>query len=381
VAPHLVRLAPLAMKRFYDLAAAGGSSKDYFVGGVSGGGYLYPSLDPVLEAHTQRLDGYLACADLDIVSILELERGTFEPQYLDPYTRLPRVRGILYLDYASYAAYRGQIVWSNGKPAVSARFSLWEGQDDPAEIAAGVASASFDPRNPGAYSFINVHAWSRTLDDVKSTIDLLPSGAVVVTPDEFIAQIVKNIGTGPTARIHAPGFDPEETIEVEAGEPLRVDGSFSTDPNSDIAEYEWDLDGHETVDAAGLAIEWTYPSPGDRAVTLRTTDTGGRFAEAVRTVTVTEARGAFVRGDSNADGVTDISDAVAILNYLFLGVKKVPCEQAGDANDDGALDISDAVYVLSFLFLGGNSMKPPIGTCGIDPTAHDLPCDSFPRCE
>jgi hypothetical protein len=63
---------------------------------------------------------------------------------------------------------------------------------------------------------------------------------------------------------------------------------------------------------------------------------------------------------------------LAILGYLFLGDKKVPCEQAGDANDDGALDLSDAVYVLSFLFLGGKAIEPPVGTCGIDPSGHSI---------
>ena len=88
----------------------------------------------------------------------------------------------------------------------------------------------------------------------------------------------------------------------------------------------------------------------------------------------------FRRGDSNADGTTDISDAIAILGYLFLGDNKVPCEQAGDANDEGALDISDVIYVLSYLFLGGTPIAPPVGTCGIDPTGHGLSCVSFPPC-
>jgi hypothetical protein len=89
----------------------------------------------------------------------------------------------------------------------------------------------------------------------------------------------------------------------------------------------------------------------------------------------------FQRGDPNADGRGDISDAVSVLGFLFLGAGSLPCEQSGDANDDGALDISDAVYILSFLFLGGDAIEPPAGACGVDPTGHDLPCESFPGCE
>ena len=50
----------------------------------------------------------------------------------------------------------------------------------------------------------------------------------------------------------------------------------------------------------------------------------------------------FRRADANADGQDDISDAVAVLNFLFVGSNKIPCEQAGDANDDGKIDIADA---------------------------------------
>lgn len=88
----------------------------------------------------------------------------------------------------------------------------------------------------------------------------------------------------------------------------------------------------------------------------------------------------FVRGDANSDGTTDISDGIAILGYLFLGVREVPCEQAGDANDDGTLDISDGIYVLGFLFLGGAEIRPPVVGCGVEPTGHGLPCASSPRC-
>jgi hypothetical protein len=88
----------------------------------------------------------------------------------------------------------------------------------------------------------------------------------------------------------------------------------------------------------------------------------------------------FIRGDANADGATDVSDAIAILGYLFLAIDRVPCEQAGDANSDDTLDITDAIYLLSFLFIDGKPIGPPAGTCGIDPTGHSLPCSSFPGC-
>lgn len=57
-------------------------------------------------------------------------------------------------------------------------------------------------------------------------------------------------------------------------------------------------------------------------------------------------------GDVNRDGVADLSDAIALANYLFLGAKR-PCSNAADTNDDGRVDLGDAVYILQKLFATG----------------------------
>jgi hypothetical protein len=88
----------------------------------------------------------------------------------------------------------------------------------------------------------------------------------------------------------------------------------------------------------------------------------------------------FRRGDPNGDGAVDISDAVAILNSLFLGTGKLSCQEAADGNDDGALDISDPVFLLSYLFQGGPPPAEPLAACGADPTPDGLSCDSFSGC-
>ena len=68
--------------------------------------------------------------------------------------------------------------------------------------------------------------------------------------------------------------------------------------------------------------------------------------------------------------------AIGVLNFLFSGGEAVSCPDAGDADDNGRLEISDAIYVLNFLFLGS---RPPANpgptTPGSDPTADGLaPC-------
>ncbi len=89
---------------------------------------------------------------------------------------------------------------------------------------------------------------------------------------------------------------------------------------------------------------------------------------------------AFRRGDSNADGRVDISDAVNILSFLFLSQPKGGCDDAMDSNDDGVVDISDSISLLAFLFTGGREVPPPHRECGEDPTGDSLTCYAYPPC-
>ncbi len=73
--------------------------------------------------------------------------------------------------------------------------------------------------------------------------------------------------------------------------------------------------------------------------------------------------------------MVDISDAIFILKYLFLGSKAPSCADAADANDDGSVDISDATTILHALFLGTAKVRPPYPSGGRDPTVDTLgPC-------
>lgn len=89
----------------------------------------------------------------------------------------------------------------------------------------------------------------------------------------------------------------------------------------------------------------------------------------------------FIRGDGNADGKIDLSDAVSTLNFLFLGGPGPECFQAADADDNGTVELTDSIRTLNFLFLGGPSPAAPHPECGPDTTADVLTCESFPPCQ
>ena len=76
----------------------------------------------------------------------------------------------------------------------------------------------------------------------------------------------------------------------------------------------------------------------------------------------------FIRGDANNNDVLDLTDAIAILDYLFQGGAPPPVLKAADVNDDEAVNVSDPVYLLIHLFLGGKPPPHPYPIPGFDPT-------------
>jgi hypothetical protein len=89
----------------------------------------------------------------------------------------------------------------------------------------------------------------------------------------------------------------------------------------------------------------------------------------------------FVRGEANGDGKMDLSDAIYILGFLFLGTPtSLGCREAADVDDNGAIDLSDPVRLLGYIFLGGAAPSFPLPGCGEDPGAYDLGCEVYTAC-
>jgi hypothetical protein len=86
----------------------------------------------------------------------------------------------------------------------------------------------------------------------------------------------------------------------------------------------------------------------------------------------------FRRGDADANGSLDITDAIVTLGFLFLGTAAPACRDAADADDSGILDITDAIYSLGYQFLGSSAPPAPgPRDCGEDPTGDALPTCAY----
>ena len=85
--------------------------------------------------------------------------------------------------------------------------------------------------------------------------------------------------------------------------------------------------------------------------------------------------GPFIRGDCNGDGAVtgQVTDAVFLLNYNFLGGQAPPCSAACDVNGDSAWtgQVTDAVYLLNYNFLGGTPPPAPYPGCGLSTKESD----------
>lgn len=93
-------------------------------------------------------------------------------------------------------------------------------------------------------------------------------------------------------------------------------------------------------------------------------------------VDVTIGSRPFVRGDVTGDSVTTISDAVLLLMRLFGEQAAGICADAEDVNDDGSVNLTDAVFLLDYMFVGGAMIPPPFPACAVDATG-----DSLADCE
>jgi len=76
---------------------------------------------------------------------------------------------------------------------------------------------------------------------------------------------------------------------------------------------------------------------------------------------MTNTVAAYVCGDSNGDQNVNVSDAVNIINYVFVGGEPPVPMEAGDCNCDGNCNISDAVAIINFVFIGGYEPCDPNG--------------------
>ena len=159
-----------------------------------------------------------------------------------------------------------------------------------------------------------------------------------------------------------------ENLEVPGEEPLSA-------PPVTLFLFERSERGSCLVDS----FEARFSDPVCRSMRGLGRDGGGGDIVDVDEPTPGEVSGVsevtFVRGDVDRDGEVTLTDAVAVLDFLFRAADGPRCLDILDVDDSGRLNVSDAVYLLGYLFRGGDSPRLPFPVAGVDPTPDEIPCD------
>jgi len=147
------------------------------------------------------------------------------------------------------------------------------------------------------------------------------------------------------------------------------------DPFDDIwtpGDYRLRIDS-PAIDAGTAVATIDFDLRGERRSCFGTVDLGA--------YETCELAVPFRRGDSNADGESNLSDAISTLSFLFGGEPELDCEKAADTDDDGRVLLTDAIYLLGFLFQGGREPPAPFRDCGLDETSDQLTCSDHAACD
>ncbi|MBD3217046.1 MAG: hypothetical protein GF310_02130 [candidate division Zixibacteria bacterium] len=118
-----------------------------------------------------------------------------------------------------------------------------------------------------------------------------------------------------------------------------------TDKNGDLEETGLVITEQGTLEGTPLVY-------GELSFTAEVSDCAGCKDEKVFTLTL--ERG-YVCGDATIDGVVNVSDAVYIINYVFISGPAPDPIEAGDTNCDSNCNVSDAVQIINYVFIGGNT--------------------------
>lgn len=197
--PGLYYLAPTVFYKYYESNNALQYNENFIVA-PSGNGYIYPSKMPYdkLNQYTSILNDYMKKVNQRYVLILD-DEAFYKRELWDKYTNKSNIDGLFYLNYNKNNSYEGKILWSNNKPIVACRDLLWSGLENETDLIANinnrVASGYTKINDPNSYTFVYVHVWSNTMDNILHVENELCKNPKIklVSPNEFMKLIEKNL--------------------------------------------------------------------------------------------------------------------------------------------------------------------------------------------
>lgn len=186
---NLAETAPAQLSYIYENMVG----LEHFVCSVSGYTYAHPQYfsDEAIQQYAKNTAQLMEKADMKYLAVKGIKDNA-----KDAFAQQEAIEG----GFVMYGR-DGSIYWSNDKPFVNDRIIFWKdtGDDgDPAKVAKNItkiSNFSTDKTSTGCYTFIQVHCWSYKYRELQKSFynEIDKEKIKVVTPDEFIQLIKKNV--------------------------------------------------------------------------------------------------------------------------------------------------------------------------------------------
>jgi PKD domain len=148
--------------------------------------------------------------------------------------------------------------------------------------------------------------------------------------------------------------------EGTAGLSYMFTGNTTDDETEDIY-YQWDWDNGEMSEWLGpytsgsdCEASYSWSAAGTYGVKVRAKDINDNESSWSDPQPIVISEVTYICGDANNDLEVNVSDAVWIINYVFVGGDPPDPFEAGEANCDSEVNVSDAVWIINWVFVGGN---------------------------
>ncbi len=230
-----------------------------------------------------------------------------------------------------------------------------------AVVVSFVSSASLPPNASSSIATVTVEG---SIGDADSSVSLAYREGL-----RGQGRPVENVATWEGATIR-PRLGSCSFSVVPDVTPPAIPTGLTAEAGDGVVTLDWNDNTEDDFDyyslsrngsvIAGVLIDSAYT---DEAVengstysyTVTAVDAGGNESDssAAAEATPEALGGGQIPGDYNQDAGVDISDAISVFGYLFLGREEPVCPAGLDFNGDSALDLSDGIGALNWLFQGG----------------------------
>ena len=198
ITPSMYNLTPNILDYLYEK----GTANDCFVAGPSGVGYINPAEynADCIDEYAKITNTYMKKTGLSVINTID---NSFREDAYDSFAKLDNIKGGVCSVGNMYIEGAGGVVWSNDKPFVSMRETLWriDGVNDTNEyygfierVAQRINSYKTDPTSIEGYTVLVAHAWSvGSMEYIKRFVTMLDENVELVTVDELIDLVTENV--------------------------------------------------------------------------------------------------------------------------------------------------------------------------------------------